>query len=122
MPPRNAITSASRPRPATASPVISVICLARSYAGPSGDSKPSTARRNEPPRLGEPLDEVKRRLGDLAPAVVDRQRVSPVRDLHDLGDAGVAPLPLEGGVRDRPGHRVTLLAVDDQQGPRSGFF
>src|SRR5512132_1343825 len=122
MPPRNAITSASRPRPATASPVISVICLARSYAGPSGDSKPSTARRNEPPRLGEALDEVKRRLGDLAPAMVDSQGMASVRHLHDLRDAGVALLPFVGGVRDRPRHRVILLPVDDQQGAAVGVL
>jgi hypothetical protein len=31
-------------------------------------------------RLGEPLNEVERRLGDLAPAVVDRKGVASVRD------------------------------------------
>jgi hypothetical protein len=45
-------------------------------------------------RLGEPLDEVECRLGDLAPAVVDREGVAPVGDLRDLRDGGVAPLPL----------------------------
>jgi hypothetical protein len=64
--------------------------------------------------LREPLDEVERRLGDLVPAVVDREGVASVRDLHDLRHCRVAPLPLVRGVRDRPRHRVVLLAVDDQ--------
>jgi hypothetical protein len=38
---------------------------------------------------GEPLDEVERRLGDIVPAVVDRQGMAPVRHLHDLRHAGV---------------------------------
>src|SRR5262245_35687434 len=76
------------------------------------------AYENQTPRhdrLGEPLDEVERRLGDLAPAVVDREGVASVRDLDDLRHGGVASLALVGGVRDRPRHRVVLLAVDDQQ-------
>jgi len=71
-------------------------------------------------RLDEALDEVECRLGDLAPAVVDREGVPPVRDLHDLRHAGVAPLLLVGGVRDRPRHGVVLRAVDDQQGTAVG--
>src|SRR6516165_9995438 len=63
----------------------------------------------------EPVDEVECRLGDLAPAMVDREGVAPVGNLHDLGHGGVAPLPLVGGVRDRPRHRVVLRAIDDQQ-------
>src|SRR5881394_135726 len=43
----------------------------------------------------------------------NRQRVPAIRDFLDLGDAVVAPLPLEGGVGDRPGDRVILLPVDD---------
>src|SRR5215213_9998348 len=70
----------------------------------------------------EPLDELERRLGDLAPAVVDRERVTSIRHLHDLGHAGVVPLPLVGGVRDRPRHGVILLAVDDQQGTAVGVL
>src|SRR5262249_27572170 len=34
--------------------------------------------------LDEPLDEVECGLSDLAPAVVDRERVATVRDLDDL--------------------------------------
>src|SRR2546427_10693272 len=67
-------------------------------------------------RLGEPLDEVERRLGDLAPAAVDREGVASVRDLHDLRHGGIAPLPLGGGGRERPRHRVILLAPGDQPG------
>src|ERR1700729_218957 len=33
----------------------------------------------DPSGLGEPLDEVERRLGDLVPAVVDREGVAPGR-------------------------------------------
>ena len=68
--------------------------------------------------LGEALDEVERGLSHLLPAMVDRQRVAAVRDLLDLRDARVLALPLVGGVRDRPGNRVVLLAVDDQQRSR----
>jgi alkyl sulfatase BDS1-like metallo-beta-lactamase superfamily hydrolase len=41
---------------------------------------------------GEPLDEGQGGVGDLAPAVVDGQRVAAVLDLHDLGHALVALL------------------------------
>jgi hypothetical protein len=43
-------------------------------------------------RLGEPLDEAKCRVGDLAPAAVDRQCVSASLDLDDLGHGRVALL------------------------------
>jgi hypothetical protein len=54
-------------------------------------------------RLGrdEARDKIKRDLRHLTPAVVDRERVATVRDLHELGHPWVAPLPLVGGVRDR---------------------
>src|SRR5262245_25388778 len=68
-------------------------------------------------RSGEPLDEVERRLGNLAPAMVDREGVAPVSDLHNLRHGGIASLPLVGGVRHRPWHRVVLLTFDDQKGP-----
>ena len=54
--------------------------------------------------------------------MVDREGVASVRDLHDLRHGGVAPLPLVGGVRDRPRHRVVLLALDDQQGAAVGVL
>lgn len=52
----------------------------------------------------EALDELARRLGDLAPAAVDREGVASVRDLDDLRHGGVPGSPLGGGVRDRPRH------------------
>src|SRR5215218_964575 len=74
-------------------------------------------------RLGrdEPLDELERGLRDLLPAVVDGQRVAAVGHLLDLRDARVAFLPLVGGVGDRPGNRVVLLPVEDQQRAPSGW-
>src|SRR4051812_20116343 len=65
--------------------------------------------------LGEPLDELEGRGGDVPPAAVDRQGVAAVRDLHDLGDPGVALLLFERGVHDRPGDGVVGLAGDQQQ-------
>ncbi len=67
-------------------------------------------------RSVKPFHEGERRGGDLAPAAVDRQRVSAVRDLQDLRHGGVAFLAPERGIRDRPRHRIVLLAGDDQQG------
>src|SRR5258707_8951286 len=63
----------------------------------------------------EPLDEVERGLRDLLPAVVDGERVAAIGHLLDLGDALVALLPLVGRVGNRPGNRVVLLPVEDQQ-------
>ena len=88
-------------------------------------SLPSRTRRLA--RLGtasldESLDERKRLVGDLAPAAIDRERVAAVRDLDDLSDTRVPPLLLERGVCDRPGHRVVLLAGDDQQRPPLGVL
>ena len=53
-------------------------------------------------RLGreEALNEVQRDLRDLLPAMIDRQRMSPSRDLLDFGDAGIALLLVVRGVRD----------------------
>ena len=79
--------------------------------------KVPAADRGQLARLGrdEPLDEVERGLRDLLPAVVNGERVAAVGHLLDLGDARVALLPLVGGVGDRPGNRVVLLPVEDQQ-------
>jgi len=82
---------------------------------------PLTATKS-PSWLGEPLDEVECRLSDLTPTLVDGQRVPPVRDLGDLGDAPIALLPLVGGVRDRQRDRVVLLAIDDQEWTAVGFL
>jgi hypothetical protein len=67
-----------------------------------------------PCSLDESLDELEHFVADLPPTAVDRERVSAVRDLNDLGHALVALLPLVRGIRDRPGHGVVLLARDDQ--------
>src|SRR4051812_31641033 len=109
----------------------------RSTAGPrartlvGGQPWPPQARRiqNPPPRpaptarryearsldLDEAPNERERRVGDLAPAAVDRERVPAVLDLDDLGHALVVLLLLVRGVRDRPRDRVVLLAGDDQE-------
>src|SRR3954468_14577134 len=64
----------------------------------------------------EPPDELQGHLGHLSPAAVDRERVATSAHLDDLGDSLlVLLLLLEGGVRDRPGHGVILLAGDDEQ-------
>src|SRR6478672_4361464 len=65
--------------------------------------------------LGESSHESERPLSNRAPAAVDRQRVPPVRDLLDFGHGRVLPLLLVGGVRNRPGDGVVVLAIDDQQ-------
>src|SRR5262245_6569863 len=65
------------------------------------------------PGSGDAFDEVERGLGDLAPTVIDGERVAAVRNLDDLGHAGVVLLTLVRGVRDRPRDGVVLLAVDD---------
>ena len=85
-----------------------------SQAHVEGTLAPLDALR-QPERLIEPLDEVECDLGHLAPAMVDRERVASVRDLDDLRDSRIVLLPLVRRVRDRPGHGVVLLAIDDQQ-------
>src|ERR1041385_391051 len=62
-------------------------------------------------RLDESVDEVECRLGDLAPPVVDRERVASVRDLHDLRHGGGALLPPVGGGCGRPPGGGVLLAL-----------
>src|SRR6188472_4535580 len=97
--------------------------LERSVVSSGDDVTVVFERRPSPPiasglaRLGrdEALDEIECGLCDLPPAVVDGERVAAVGHLHDLGHTWVAALPLVGGVRDRPRHRVILLAIDDQQ-------
>lgn len=44
---------------------------------------------------GESLDERQRGVSDLAPAIVERERVTTIWELDDLSDSLVAPLPLE---------------------------
>src|SRR5215475_11388423 len=57
----------------------------------------------------EALDERKGRVGDVLPAVVDRQRVPAPRDRHDLGDVLVLVLEPVGRVDDRRRDRVVAL-------------
>ena len=76
--------------------------------------------RPEPDALGflcrrdEALHERECLIGDLAPAVVDDERVAAARDLGDLGQALVVLLILVGRFGDRRWNRVVLLAGDDQ--------
>ena len=56
-------------------------------------------------RLHEPLDERDRLVADLAPAAVDRQRVTAALDLDDFGHAVAAALVLERRVGDRVRNR-----------------
>jgi hypothetical protein len=72
--------------------------------------------------VGEALHEREGCIGDLAPAAVDRERVPAIGNLDDLCHSLAALLLFVGGVGDREWDRVVLLAGDDQQGPRSGFF
>src|SRR5258707_7381000 len=72
--------------------------------------------------LGVLLDEGPGGVGDFPPAVVDGQGVPAAGDFDDLGDAGVALLPLVGGVGDGPRDGVVHLAVDDEQRPAVGVL
>ena len=58
---------------------------------------------------------LERGVCNLAPAAVDDQAVPTIGHLDDLGDPGVAALPLEGRVRDGERRRVVLLADDEQE-------
>src|SRR4051812_22732870 len=80
----------------TTSPVFSCVDMRCSSVGVSD--------------LGEAFDEVERRLGDLAPAAVDRQGVPAVGHAGDFGHSGIALLLLEGGLDDRPRNGVVSLA------------
>src|SRR5215469_13959926 len=65
-------------------------------------------------RAGETLDERERRVGDLAPAVVDGERMPAPGHLGHLGYSGIALLVLVGGAGDRRRSGVVLLAGDEQ--------
>src|SRR5215212_7112408 len=71
-------------------------CTVRCPGRPSGGRSSRLARLGR----GEALDEIERGLRDLLPAVVDRERVASVRDLHDVRHPWITPLPFVGGVRD----------------------
>ena len=57
----------------------------------------------------EPFDERQRGRCDLLPTVIDRQRVSAIRHLDELGYAGVALLDLIRRLGDRARNRVVFL-------------
>src|SRR5438094_10179125 len=62
-------------------------------------SAPDVAHRPASgPWRHEPLDEAEHLVGDLAPAMVDDERVPAVGDLDDLGHALISLLPLVRGV------------------------
>ena len=63
--------------------------------------------------LHEALDEFEGLVGDVAPAVVDGERVAPAGDLSNLGHALVVLLILVGGFGNRRWNGVVLLAGDD---------
>src|SRR5712672_2723211 len=77
--------------------------------------------RDEPYALGflcrgdEALHERQCLIGDLAPAMVDDERVAAIRYLDDLGHALVLLLLLVGGVCDRWGDRMVFPAGNDQE-------
>src|SRR5262245_28374571 len=56
-------------------------------------------------------------VGNLAPTVVDGQRVRPVGELHDVGDGLRVPVLLESGPGDRLRYGVVPAAHDQQQWP-----
>src|SRR6266699_1229045 len=61
------------------------------------------------------LDECEGRVGHLAPAVVDDERVTTIGKLDYLGNALVALLLLESSFGNRAGDGVVLGAFDDQE-------
>src|SRR5436309_15843597 len=67
--------------------------------------------------LYEPPYEGECRVGDLAPAAVDHECVTPVGQLDDLGHALVALLLVVDAFCHRTWGGVVLLARDDQQRP-----
>src|SRR3954451_21489276 len=77
---------------------------------------------SRPARAREAVDERQRGIGDVAPACVDRERVTATLELDDLGNTRVALLALEGGVRNRPRNGVVVVCGDDQQRPALGIL
>src|SRR5215218_4502223 len=99
------------------------VAMRCSYPAENRSARPveqitTEGRRTRPHRDGlaglggdEALDEIERGLCHLVPAVVNDERVAAVRHLHNLRHSWVAPLPLVGGIRDRPRHGVVLIAL-----------
>src|SRR5258708_18275510 len=61
------------------------------------------------------LDECQGRVGHLAPARIDDQRMPSLGKLDDLGHALVALLLLVGSIGNRAGDGVVLGAFDDKE-------
>ena len=61
-------------------------------------------------------------VGDVAPAVVDGQRVPAPLELLELGDRRGVPVLLEGRPGDHVGHGVVLRSGDEQQRPAVGVL
>jgi hypothetical protein len=69
------------------------------------------------------LDEGQCGIGDLTPAAVDRQRVTPLRHFDKFGDAGIVELMLVGGSGHGPGGGAVLSLSPEMIsiGPRPGL-
>src|SRR5262249_58511398 len=70
--------------------------LPRSWHASIRDTSQTTDRL-----LSKPPDEAERRFGDLAPSVIDRERMPTVVDLDVLSDADVANLTHHSDSRHR---------------------
>src|SRR5262245_56751825 len=86
---------------------------AEANAGPVGRGGRAVAATTT--GSGQATYEAQGGRGDVAPTVVNGERVSPILDLDDLGDALVAPLLLVRSVGDRPRHGVIPISRNDQQ-------
>src|ERR1700692_1536342 len=69
------------------------------------------------PLLDEAPDECERRVSNVSPAAVNRQRVPAIGDRDNLSNADIPLLTLERRVRDLPRDRIVLLTRDNQQWP-----
>src|SRR5207344_2338718 len=97
--PFSSMTSTSRPKRSTVTASFCGLSSTRISSLLIAPPSVSTHVASRPPGygairhpLGEPLDEVERGLGDLAPAVIDGERVPAIRDLHDLRHSRVSLL------------------------------
>src|SRR3954453_3720680 len=97
------IGRASARRSSSSTPAPSAAASSRAT---SSAARLRDAARKEPPRPtifsaanrsgDEALDERERRVGHRAPSVIDRQRMTAVLELDDLGHGRVVLLPLVG--------------------------
>src|ERR1700736_1856086 len=94
--------------------------FARVLSSSFGDtSSPRIAQAIRYPNssLDEAPDECERRVSDVSPAAVNRQRVPAIGDRDNLSNADIPLLTLERRVRDLPRDRIVLLTRDNQQRP-----